>query len=711
MYFRVILNRIRANALDPSSRDLVRTTSLMNRLYALFRSHNLPTILRKLRWRLLRGVRRWALVARSRMPLSSTLIASITDIEPTDCRTFLFVGSNLKDILTSEHIQSSRHMHRILRHADKALDGTIYIHGAGWTTLDEDSQSHGRFTNQIHRYDVIVPLVQAWLLTREEVYAQKSRELIIRWITANARFRWQKSEKAIQVGFRLMNWVWVLQHLIEPVPDNHRRTLASAMVRQLQSIQANLSPGGNHLVVEALALYCIGAIIRNGNGPSRFMWRGKKLLEAEIRRQVSVDGIHTEQSMFYHQVVATHFLKAYLTAQNNDDSFSDEFVRRLRAMLDFVHASMKPDFTHPMTGDGDQFTSEDREHIEAKLLLAARAVLFNDPICDKFRPALNDSCWWYLGQPIDSVPVLTAPLSSEIYSETGLAVLRHGDSYVFLDAAPYGDAEFPHHGHADALSVEIVLDGATICMDPGGYGYVDDQFRHYFRSTQAHSTVTINNMNQTQTFGIFGQGKRATTHLLNFDLSNSIDWVTANQDGYSPIIHTRTVMLVRNEAAYVVVVDHIDGPVGRSNTINVRFQLPPEALFDAKTAVIRCFGLSEKSFAIQSFVNGFNKVGLDAIFANENSPVAWLSRNTFSLEQGTTVLIEYDATSLPASILTLIVPNAYSISASSDQSALVVRGKNCHDVIRFPVGISVPHIDLDSTRIEFDAIKSENLND
>jgi len=93
----------------------------------------------------------------------------------------------------------------------------------------------------------------------------------------------------------------------------------------------------------------------------------------------------------------------------------DGFAARLAGMLEYVHQSMKPDLTHPMLGDGDQMLSDDREHWEAKVLLAARSVLFRRPLYQPFQARLNDTVLWFLGLDANAVPTTSVEPASAAY--------------------------------------------------------------------------------------------------------------------------------------------------------------------------------------------------------------------------------------------------------------------------------------------------------
>ena len=72
----------------------------------------------------------------------------------------------------------------------------------------------------------------------------------------------------------------------------------------------------------------------------------------------------------------------------------------------------------------------------------------------------------------------------------------HRNSQLFIDAGPQG-ALTAGHGHADALSIQLITDGRPILIDPGTFCYVCPE-RDRFRGTAAHNTLQVDGRDQAQ---------------------------------------------------------------------------------------------------------------------------------------------------------------------------------------------------------------------
>lgn len=123
------------------------------------------------------------------------------------------------------------------------------------------------------------------------------------------------------------------------------------------------------------------------------------------------------------------------------------------------------------------------------------------------------------------------------YREGGYAVL--GDEHVRLvfDAGPLGYPSIAAHGHADALSFCLGLDGAWWLVDPGTYAYHSEaEWRDYFRGTSAHNTLVVNGLNQSRIGGNFLWLEKARAVLeATGRKRDGTQWARGSHDGYQAL--------------------------------------------------------------------------------------------------------------------------------------------------------------------------------
>ena len=497
---------------------------------------------------------------------------------------FLPASDKLRALLDQDAVDSTAR-DRIAAATVDVINGEVEFRGLGRIRLrftpgdwyDYPAVS----TEMISRQDFLVPLVQQVLLSGDPAVREKIRELFTYWTENFDLSKLRKRDTPIDTAIRLINWMWVLSFDVLKLDRQNAARLLQIIYLQLEFVSAWRSAGGNHLVLEALAHYVVGSAFAVSRQARRWRQWSRRTLLAELHKQTSEDGVHTEQSMFYHQAVSTHFLKFLLTAEAGGDPVPESYRARFGRMLEYIHVTMKIGLTHPVLGDGEPLVTNDREHWEAKALLPARSVLYGRPLYSKFAASINDSLVWLLGVRRESVLVTDEIPVSTVFEKTGLAVLRSGEAYAFFDAAPFSDPEFPHHGHADALSVEIGAGRADLFVDPGGYGYYNDEYRRFFRSTAAHNTVVLDGKDQSELSGVLGYGRLANAKLERYSLTSELDYVAGSHSGYSPAKHLRELFLRKGPNPYVLIVDYLQGAGRHTATIN--FHLPPRARFDAST--------------------------------------------------------------------------------------------------------------------------------
>ena len=132
---------------------------------------------------------------------------------------------------------------------------------------------------------------------------------------------------------------------------------------------------------------------------------------------------------------------------------------------------------------------------------------------------------------------------SVCYREGGVTLLksRDGRALIGIDHGALGFGSIAAHGHADALSFQMYMEGEPVFADPGTYIYHTDlESRNAYRRTENHNTITIDNKDQSQMLGAFLWGKRAECTLLGDNVGSGDSlYVEAMHDGYAPVIHKR----------------------------------------------------------------------------------------------------------------------------------------------------------------------------
>ena len=115
------------------------------------------------------------------------------------------------------------------------------------------------------------------------------------------------------------------------------------------------------------------------------------------------------------------------------------------------------------------------------------------------------------------------PPGSTLLPDAGVVILRAGTRRVMLDAGPLGYPAIAAHGRADALQITLSEGEDDLVVDPGvGSYFALPAVRSALRGTAAHSTLTVDRTDQSESGGAFLWTRHASTRLLSLDLDAGV---------------------------------------------------------------------------------------------------------------------------------------------------------------------------------------------
>jgi hypothetical protein len=145
----------------------------------------------------------------------------------------------------------------------------------------------------------------------------------------------------------------------------------------------------------------------------------------------------------------------------------------------------------------------------------------------------------------------TSPVAHSVaFPDGGLYVLADSQPYaqaMVVDAGPQGVGR-SGHGHADALSLRLTMDGRRWLVDAGSGVYIskDPADRNTFRGTGAHNTVRVDGVDQAVADEPFSWTHIPTTQAENWIVGKSFTYFVGSHNGYArladPVLHRRHVL-------------------------------------------------------------------------------------------------------------------------------------------------------------------------
>jgi hypothetical protein len=363
-------------------------------------------------------------------------------------------------------------------------------------------------------------------------------------------------------GRRLQNWVYAWQGFVAAglPPDPETVDVVVARMRaDLTHLVEHLTPERNHRTLELYAVLVVALAVPELDPDGHLVDDAWAELGRNLLTDVRDDGVHRECSTHYHLIALRSFVGARENARRFGLPVPAGYDERLRLACRFALHVQRPDGTIPAVSDSD--TGDYRD------LLALASTLVDLP----------GLAWAATAGAVGDPPGETAvefPVGGYAVQRSGWG--DAGERFLLLDAGPIGDGG---HGHYDALSIEAHAGGHALLVDPGRYTYAegDPNWRRWFKGTAAHSTVTVDGLDQTPyRRGKPQRGTAATAALLPRHRSTGLDVLTGRvvSTAYDAV-HTRQVAFVAGE--YWVVLDTLAAPPGSPHTYAQRWHLAPAA--------------------------------------------------------------------------------------------------------------------------------------
>lgn len=342
-------------------------------------------------------------------------------------------------------------------------------------------------------------------------YCEVARKLVIDWITRNPFLFGPHYCSVMECGLRIPVFFFVLLNLNGAEAGNILTTIYhhAWWIEKRLSLYSSL---GNHTICECVGLIFAGAIFRESGEGQQWLNKGIKLLSQELFHQVLFDGGPAEQSTNYHRFILDLYWLVLNFLESNGLSDCTAWKPRLQMGEKFIVAFKDGAGNLPSIGDSDD------GYAVAPIVAPKRGVPTRE----------GEGC-------------ITFP-------NAGYTVIRTQiGSVLTFDHGPLGMAPLYNHGHADALSVTLSVNGVRMLVDSGTYRYNGvPEWRKYFKGTRAHNTVTIDGQDQAvQETGFIWSHPYTAELVRTTDRKNRI-LIEASHDGYTrlkrPVTHARTIL-------------------------------------------------------------------------------------------------------------------------------------------------------------------------
>lgn len=405
------------------------------------------------------------------------------------------------------------------------------IDAVGW----DDPSIAKLWRYNLHYFDDLAS--QGWEDRRDE-----HRQLIKRWIAENGPASGTGWEP-YPLSRRIVNWIKWLCAGNAP-PEGMLASLALQVQWLMRRLEYHLL--GNHLFANGKAIVFAGAFFA-GELAAQWRTRGSNILDAELDKQMLLDGGHFELSTMYHSLAVEDLLDLVNILEAANDSGGRRGAAlaaccraKAAAALDWMLAMRHPD---------------------------GEIAFFNDAAIG-IAPSPDELAAY--ARRLSIAPSM--PGNPRWLAETGYIRAERGPSTLFADVARIGPDYLPGHAHADTLSFELALGDERFLVNGGTSVYGTGPERVRQRGTAAHNTVTIDGQNSSEVWSGFRVGRRAYPRSVSVSEDADALTIFAAHDGYvwmpGQPLHSRTWLL---DDGGLTVSDEVTSPAGHRAVAAFRF--------------------------------------------------------------------------------------------------------------------------------------------
>ena len=469
---------------------------------------------------------------------------------------------------------------------------------------------------EVNRLQFLPLIALRYRQTRDKKYLRQFQGLVTQWVEANPYLLGVNWYSNIEVNIRLIVWFFCWE-ILEASGLVAEDTAFESFVndvwiptiylhaRYSYKNPSKFSSANNHLISEHAGLF-IAASYWKFDESAQWLAHAHKGLEEEIIAQHSPQGVNKEEAAEYIQFITDFFLIPYVVGERSGRTFSQRYRKQLENILDYIFQLMDRRGNIPFYGDEDDgkvvlFDSQPVDNFHS--LLTSGVILFEKPAWKRQSNGVDNKNLVLFGEEgkrlFEAVVPKIAPPSTRFYPEEGHFILRAAQEdqevYIHMDVAELGFLSIAAHGHADALSFVLHVDGYPIITDVGTYTYhTEPEWRNYFIGTLAHNTIRVDDQDQAKSTGPTMWVQHYQPKIIHHETSDAKDTVIAEHNGYKNIgvTHRRELSLDKVSGTLRIVDDIILEQPGE-HTLDVPLHLHPAVTIettDAGTYLLKAAG-------------------------------------------------------------------------------------------------------------------------
>ena len=451
-----------------------------------------------------------------------------------------------------------------------------------WRTagLDDDEEWHIEWSKFYFGLD----LAHAFSVTGDQAYVDAWAELVGSWIDQQD----SRCDPTDVTARRLQNWLYAWQGFdrapgFRGLDRDFQARLLVSMADQLDHVRTDLTPERNHRTLELYALLVVPLGLPVLDPDRTGAAQAWEALQDNLLTDVWSDGVHRERSTHYHLIALRSFVAARVNVLRFGGMVPPAYDERLRAACRFAMHLHRPDGQIPALSDSDSGSYADLLQLAGDSLGAADLRFVATQGREGTPP--TERC-------VD-FPVAGYHVQRSGWGDRGE---RFSDErFLVFGCGPLGDGG---HGHYDSLGVEAYGYGHPLVVDPGRFTYAEGtpNWRHWFKGTAAHNTVTVDGLDQQPYRRGKPKGALMSSRLLDRRSTDGLRLLhgEVTSPAYDAV-HRRAVVFVADE--YWLIFDELRA--ARPHDYAVRWHLADETAPMVETGADGCSRVTTPTVSLQ----------------------------------------------------------------------------------------------------------------
>lgn len=385
-------------------------------------------------------------------------------------------------------------------------------HYLRYKIIDYDTQSDIKFPWEMSRCHHLLILGQAFLLTKDEKYAEKIKNDITSWIADNPFMYSVNWTCSMEVAIRAVNWIYAINMISYSCSIDYQfiTIVKESFFQHKYFIEHNLEKGypysGNHYIANLCGLIVLSLLFGKKNTNDNYIYTE---YFNEIRSQILVSGFHFEKCTSYHRLVLEMLLYTNIIINRCGVHIPPDIHQKLKAMVRFLDNIIEEDGSIQLIGDNDDgrflpFMISGLKDLRYLISVAKETYNFKD--LNNCSPTFVPELFFLIGKTECETNIYTTKTEKKInfYEDASFCIMSDKCLKAIIHNNPmsryvHGNENnlYSSHTHSDILSFTLSCKKYKLILDPGTFCYTSSPaLRNKFRSTKMHNTVCVNDLNQ-----------------------------------------------------------------------------------------------------------------------------------------------------------------------------------------------------------------------